>query len=1079
MTMENGRHNHLHSLATNVHPNSCARRHHLGRVRVIFDSYSYIELWFDERTLWRSSANDIKREAHRIASALVGDAESHAAATRPEGAGASFDQGEQAGALASDPRPSTGASDSLVDRRGTTAVGGSEAHGGVPTAAGAATWPNNGTLRGKRLHSQPRIVTGRFPEAASSDEVGAELNRRHVPNSSLHELRAGENEAAAGSGTVAGNVPGDGLGTTATAVAYDARLRLCSDVLHFCGKGLRPGAFLFLAVPDATGGDASRDGRTGSRLSGGTSSGSTSNSDSGSDSGGSAKGLDADDLVVAAAETTTGSYGAGVGVGPKTDDASRRAGTGVEGREAAKEAGGRSGDGDGSSPQHAQAPGVGEEEEDQRRTSREPSPTPRAGSVEHGFAGRDGAQGRGGELWVTDESAPLLSALSSQWAASAAPPADDAESSTAAETRRSAHGAALTSHGATGGTPTTGKGPRNDHPQLYPAFPAAVTLRAMPSGRAPLPPLCCGVCGSSWETDSFGRGYRAYHLAVANNASLVWYLQKRFSEFVALHAALSGRGARGGEGDRIPEDRLPAPPMRTFGMLRLFPVKMERLRRHQLERYLQELLSIPEALANRAVLSFLGLVSSSRHDLMFPPNPKCRGGQRAGKSPTLRAVAPHSIASETPTTSSNHTTRGSTGRRMADSLRGQAAAGESGAAAAAAAAAGVGECDGGATTGQREAGEGEATCFLPPANETAYHSPPPPHGNSDDGLGSARQATENERYREHPAVDMGREGEPRAAAGQEEEVVRKVERVNALEQEAHGGDVVLFRCRGMLSRLQRWVLRTQWDHVGVVVCGGPSARLELLESTHGGVHLYPLVERVRAYHDQGFASTVAFRRLRCPRPAESRARLEVFSRQVEGKTYGIVLPCTPSGPKGDRSRTKRTPPPPSSPAVQPTMLRESTDSGRGERGDVARGGRAGLEGTRGQGPAFAVAKKEEEVVLCANAAGNGEGQRRSATANAIGETTKLPTFSSGTSEKTALSPSYLCSQLVGAALSEMGVLRGGGKDLGWLWVAPGAFGQGGAVDSRLAAGVALGEEILVDAHEPEVVGAVLLDDALK
>ncbi|CAN0500142.1 unnamed protein product, partial [Ectocarpus sp. 12 AP-2014] len=603
MTIENGRHNHLHSLAANMHPRACARRHHLGSVRVIFDSYSYIELWFDEHTLWRLSATDIKREAHRITFALVGDAESHAAAMRPEGAGASFNQGEQAGPLASYPRPSTGTSDSLVDRRGNTAVGGSEAHGGVPTAAGAATWPNNGNLRGKSLHGQPRVVTGRFPEAAISDEVGAELNRRDVPNSSPHELLAEENEAAAGSGTVAGNVPGDVLGTTVTAVAYDARLRLCSDVLHFRGKGRRPGAFLFLAVPDATGGDASRDGRTGSSLRGGTSSGSTSNSDSGSGSGGSTKGLYADDLAGAAAETTTDSCGAGMGVGPKTDDASGRAGTGVEGREAAKEGGGRGGDGDGSSRQHAHAPWVGEKEQDQRRTSRLPSPTPRAGCVEHGVAGPDGAQGRGGELWVTDESAPLLFALSSHWAASAAPPADDAESSAAADTRRSAHRAALTPHGATGETPTTVEGPRSDHPQMYPAFPAAVNLRVMPSGRAPLPPLCCGVCGSSWEIDSFGRGYRAYHLAVANNASLVWYLQKRFSDFVAFHAALSGRGGRGGAEDRIPEGRLPKPPTRTFGMLRLFPEKMERLRRDQLERYLQELLSIPEALANRAVLS--------------------------------------------------------------------------------------------------------------------------------------------------------------------------------------------------------------------------------------------------------------------------------------------------------------------------------------------------------------------------------------------------------------------------------------------------------------------------------------------
>lgn len=200
---------------------------------------------------------------------------------------------------------------------------------------------------------------------------------------------------------------------------------------------------------------------------------------------------------------------------------------------------------------------------------------------------------------------------------------------------------------------------------------------------------------------------------------------------------------------------------------------------------------------------------------MSPPNPKRRGGQRTGKSPTLRAVARYSTASETPTTSSNRTTRGSTGRRMVDCRRGRAAAAESGAAAAVAAA-DVGECDGGATMGPREAAEGEATHFLPPAHETACQSPPPPNDNSDDGLGNARQAKENQRFREHPAVRRGRRGEPRAAADKEEEVVRKVERVTALEHAAHGGDVVLFRCRGMLSRLQRWVLRTQWDHVGVV-----------------------------------------------------------------------------------------------------------------------------------------------------------------------------------------------------------------------------------------------------------------------
>lgn len=64
---------------------------------------------------------------------------------------------------------------------------------------------------------------------------------------------------------------------------------------------------------------------------------------------------------------------------------------------------------------------------------------------------------------------------------------------------------------------------------------------------------------------------------------------------------------------------------------------------------------------------------------------------------------------------------------------------------------------------------------------------------------------------------------------------------------------------------------------------GPSRPLELLESTPTGVRLYPLVERVRGYHEQGFASKMAFRRLSCPRPAEALSRLLAFARQAEGK----------------------------------------------------------------------------------------------------------------------------------------------------------------------------------------------------
>ena len=48
------------------------------------------------------------------------------------------------------------------------------------------------------------------------------------------------------------------------------------------------------------------------------------------------------------------------------------------------------------------------------------------------------------------------------------------------------------------------------------------------------------------------------------------------------------------------------------------------------------------------------------------------------------------------------------------------------------------------------------------------------------------------------------------------EGMRKVESVSNLDRAARGGDVVLFRCRGLLSRLQRWVSRSEWDHVGLV-----------------------------------------------------------------------------------------------------------------------------------------------------------------------------------------------------------------------------------------------------------------------
>lgn len=68
----------------------------------------------------------------------------------------------------------------------------------------------------------------------------------------------------------------------------------------------------------------------------------------------------------------------------------------------------------------------------------------------------------------------------------------------------------------------------------------------------------------------------------------------------------------------------------------------------------------------------------------------------------------------------------------------------------------------------------------------------------------------------HPRVpaatgEAGEAGEAGETCGE-----RKVERVSNLEQALGGGDVVLFRCQGVLSQLQRWISRSEWDHVGMV-----------------------------------------------------------------------------------------------------------------------------------------------------------------------------------------------------------------------------------------------------------------------
>lgn len=130
------------------------------------------------------------------------------------------------------------------------------------------------------------------------------------------------------------------------------------------------------------------------------------------------------------------------------------------------------------------------------------------------------------------------------------------------------------------------------------------------------------------------------------------------------------------------------------------------------------------------------------------------------------------------------------------------------------------------------------------------------------------------------------------------------------------GDIVLFRCRNMLSGLQRRVTRSEFDHVGVVVShrgvrppcrracsctlpgsrGTPAVRrrqrLHLLEATGDGVTCNPLRSRLKSYGNE-YTEGIAIRRLVTERTLDMEAGLRRFVSSVEGKPC-VALRCVGS-----------------------------------------------------------------------------------------------------------------------------------------------------------------------------------------
>ena len=159
-------------------------------------SCSHIDLWFAEDVLWGLCARDVKAAAHVVASALLRDTE-----------------GETPAALAR-----SGRTEAIGEKK---RVG---AHASETTAA-AALFEKKGDLT-------ESATSHRIPDRSGPAQGEAAVGRR---------LSVADRRAAGGAdeGTSEKNI--------GTVLAYRARVRVSSVVLHFLAKGLHPGAFLFLA----------------------------------------------------------------------------------------------------------------------------------------------------------------------------------------------------------------------------------------------------------------------------------------------------------------------------------------------------------------------------------------------------------------------------------------------------------------------------------------------------------------------------------------------------------------------------------------------------------------------------------------------------------------------------------------------------------------------------------------------------------------------------------------------------------------------------------------------------------------
>ncbi|KAM3578059.1 hypothetical protein VYU27_000159 [Nannochloropsis oceanica] len=301
---------------------------------------------------------------------------------------------------------------------------------------------------------------------------------------------------------------------------------------------------------------------------------------------------------------------------------------------------------------------------------------------------------------------------------------------------------------------------------------------------------------------------------------------------------------------------------------------------------------------------------------------------------------------------------------------------------------------------------------------------------------------------------------------------RQILHISALGKTLQMGDIVLFQCAHNMAGLQRNVTRSEWDHA-LVVKRQDGREFDLLESTADGVTCWPLSSRISAYATE-FTSYMGIRKLEGERTPAMQKRLHAFVEQVKGKPYGFPLGALFASKYVAPTQAIASPV-----GAGPISEGDSSSSISSSSFPCSFSSFLSLNDFRGRWRELGTAAVNELFKLGLRSKGERDKQEvaPAVTKAAPAVTKAAPAASPPRQVKNAAEEeapgSFFCSNLVAAALREMGVLK---AERNINYFLPGAFTAGGEVDEAVRAGWRFGDVILLDVSALEMGKASMVED---